>query len=150
LKGCRLQTLSNSPSTAANGGGRGTHDALVVSLDEVQANFARYGLLDEQVRFLPGWFRDTLATAPIERLAVLRLDGDMYESTIVALRALYPRLSRGGFVIVDDYALDRCRQAVNDFRAEEGIEDRIVPIDGTGVYWRCDSWPRTAHRTRGR
>jgi O-methyltransferase len=57
---------------------------LAVSLDEVKANFRRYGLLDEQVRFLVGWFRDTLPSAPIERLAVLRLDGDMYESTMVA------------------------------------------------------------------
>ena len=78
---------------------------LAVSLDEVKANFGRYGLLDDQVRFLPGWFRDTLPTAPIERLAVLRLDGDLYESTIVALESLYPKLSPGGFVVVDDYAL---------------------------------------------
>jgi O-methyltransferase len=55
------------------------------------------------VRFLPGWFRETLPSAPIKRLAVLRLEGDLYESTIVALDALYPKLSPGGFAIVDDY-----------------------------------------------
>jgi O-methyltransferase len=53
-----------------------TRGELAVPLEEVQANFARYGLLDERVRFLAGWFADTQPTAPIERLAVLRLDGD--------------------------------------------------------------------------
>ena len=56
-------------------------------------NFRRYDLLDEQVEFLPGWFRETLPNAPVKQLALLRIDGDMYESTIVTLRSLYPRLS---------------------------------------------------------
>ena len=87
------------------------------SLDTVQANFRRYGLLDDRVKFLPGWFRDTLPVAPVERIAVLRLDGDMYESTHLALTHLYPKLSSGGFLIVDDYgALPNCRRAVEDFR----------------------------------
>ena len=115
-------------------------EVLAVSLDEVKANFARYQLLDDQVRFLPGWFRDTLPPAPIERLAVLRLDGDLYESTMDALTALYPKLSVGGYVIVDDYgAMASCRRAVEDFRAEQGITDRVEPIDWTGVYWRRSS-----------
>jgi O-methyltransferase len=109
---------------------------LAVSVDDVRANFERYGLLDDQVHFLPGWFADTLPTAPIERLAVLRLDGDMYGSTIDPLRHLYPKLSSGGFVIVDDYSLPGCRQAVDEYRAEHGIEDQLVRIDWTAVYWR--------------
>src|SRR4029077_10071518 len=76
---------------------------LAVTLERVRENFRRYGLLDDQVRLLPGWFRDTLPAAPIERLAVLRLDGDLYESTIRALESLYYRLSVGGYIIVDDY-----------------------------------------------
>jgi O-methyltransferase len=104
---------------------------------EVRANFDRYGLLDEQVRFLPGWFKDTLADAPIDRISVLRLDGDLYESTIQALDALYPRLSSGGFCIIDDYyALKACEQAVTDYREKYGISAEIVEIDGTGVLWR--------------
>ena len=114
-----------------------TEDDLAVSLDVVKRNFERYGLLDEQVRFLVGSFADTLPSAPIERLAVLRLDGDMYESTIVALRALYPKLSVGGYVIVDDYgAVSGCEQAVDDFWIEEGIDADMKPIDWTGVYWQ--------------
>jgi O-methyltransferase len=110
---------------------------LAVSLDQVKANFSRYGLLDERVRFLKGWFKDTLPTAPIERLAILRLDGDMYSSTMDALVSLYPKLSRGGFAIIDDFgAVEACRKAVTDFRASNKINDPIAPIDWAGVYWR--------------
>jgi hypothetical protein len=110
---------------------------LAVPLERVQDNFRRYGLLDDQVRFLKGWFRDTLPTAPIDRLAILRLDGDLYESTIQALESLYQKLSVGGFVIVDDYGnVAACRQAVHDFRTEHGITDPIQPIDWGGVFWR--------------
>ena len=78
-------------------------EQLKVSLDEGKSNFARFGLLDEQVRFLQGWFKDTLPTAPINKLAILRMDGDLYNSTMDALTNLYDKLSPGGYVIVDDY-----------------------------------------------
>jgi O-methyltransferase len=110
---------------------------LAVPLEEVQANFARYGLLDDQVVFLKGWFRDTLPSAPIERIAVMRLDGDLYESTMDALDALYDRLSPGGIVIVDDYgAIESCRAAVEDFRRGRGIGEPITRIDASGVHWQ--------------
>jgi O-methyltransferase len=122
-------------------------DELRVSRPQVESHFDRYGLLDDRVRFLEGWFRDTLPAAPIERLAVLRLDGDMYESTIDALTHLYPKLSEGGFLIVDDYgAIPSCRRAVHDYRDAHGITDEIVPIDWTGVYWRHSRpQPRPRH-----
>ena len=114
-----------------------TKEHLAISVEQVRANFARYGLLDDRVRFLEGWFKDTLPTAPIEQLAVMRLDGDMYESTIQALDALYPKLSVGGFVIIDDYGdIVSARQATEDFRSAHGIDDPIVAIDHAGVYWR--------------
>jgi O-methyltransferase len=114
-----------------------TIDFLAVSLEQVKANFERYGLLDDNVRFLPGWFRDTLPDAPVDQLALIRLDGDMYESTMVALDSLYPKLSPGGFVVVDDYgAIPGCKLAVDDFRAAHGIEAALEQIDWTGVYWR--------------
>jgi hypothetical protein len=112
------------------------NDVFAVSIEQVRENFRRYGLLDEQVEFLVGWFSDTLPTAPIEKLAVLRLDGDLYDSTTDALRTLYPKLSPGGFVIVDDYKIPSCRQAIHDYRDEHGIDDEIVPIDGESVFWR--------------
>jgi Macrocin-O-methyltransferase (TylF) len=117
---------------------------LAVTLEQVRDNFGRYGLLDEQVRFLKGWFRDTLPNAPIERLAVLRLDGDLYESTIQALEGLYDKLSVGGYIIVDDYGnVAACRQAVHDFRGRRGIDDPIRPIDWAGVCWRRSGSDRT-------
>ncbi len=110
---------------------------LAVPQTQVKANFERYGLLDDQVRFVPGWFKDTLQDAPIERISVLRLDGDLYESTIQALDALYPRLSSGGYCIIDDYhAIAACRQAVTDYRSQHGVTAEIEEIDGTGVLWR--------------
>ncbi|RMH70233.1 MAG: macrocin O-methyltransferase [Actinomyces sp.] len=115
-------------------------EVLAVDADTVRANFARYGLLDERVCFLEGWFADTLPDAPIERVAVLRLDGDMYASTLDALDALYDRVSVGGFVVVDDYgAWPSCRAAVDDFRAAHGIHDELVAVDWTGVHWRRSS-----------
>jgi hypothetical protein len=118
-----------------------TYADLAVSIDEVKRNFEKYGLLDDQVMFLKGWFKDTLPDAPIGRLAILRLDGDMYESTMDALQHLYGKLSPRGFVIVDDYrVVDGCRQAVDDFRAARGIEDAIVEIDGVGIYWQKTAW----------
>ena len=113
-----------------------TYDELRISLEQVQANFKAYGLLDDQVRFLKGWFKDTMPSAPIEKLAVLRLDGDMYESTIQVLEPLYDKLSPGGFLIVDDYALPGCRKAVEDFRTARSIAEPIETIDDIGAFWR--------------
>jgi O-methyltransferase len=112
-------------------------DFQAVSLEEVKANFDKYGLLDGQVQFLKGWFKDTLPSAPVERLALLRLDGVSYEATTEALTSLYQKLSVGGFVIVDDYeCAHEARQAVDDFRRDHGISDPLVPVDWTCVYWR--------------
>ena len=110
---------------------------LAVSQQEVEDNFRKYGLLDEQVVFLKGWFKDTLPNAPSDCFSVIRLDGDMYESTTDGLAHLYPKLSPGGYCVIDDYgALDSCRAAVEDYRKEHRIETPIHEIDWTGVYWR--------------
>jgi O-methyltransferase len=104
---------------------------------EVRASFARYGLLDDQVRFLPGWFRDTLPHAPIARLAVMRLDGDYYESTMDALRHLYPKLSVGGYAIIDDYGVPvGCRRAVDEYRSAHAIDEPFVWVNANTVYWQ--------------
>jgi hypothetical protein len=109
---------------------------FTVTLEAVKANFARYGLLDDQTVFLKGFFKDTLPAAPVKEVAVLRLDGDLYESTRDGLSHLYGKLSRGGALIADDYFLfDGQRQAIDEYRAQHGITDPIVRIDHFGGYW---------------
>jgi len=110
---------------------------LAISLEQVKANFDTYGLLDDRVQFLKGWFKDTLPKAPLKQLAVVRLDGDMYESTMDGLTSLYPKLSVGGYVIVDDYgAVPACAKAVKDYRKQHDISDAIEGIDWSGVFWK--------------
>ncbi len=115
-----------------------TYGELAVSRAQVEDNFRRYGLLDERVVFLEGWFKDTLPAAPIERLAVLRLDGDMFASTMQALDALYHKVSAGGFVIIDDYFLGPCARAVDEFRQRHRIASPLLPIDGCAVWWTVE------------
>ncbi len=112
------------------------HPDLAVSQDAVQANLARFGLLGPHIRFLRGWFSDTLPVAPVEKLALLRLDGDSFGATTLALDHLYHKLSVGGFLIVDDYTIPDCRAAVTAFRDRCGVTERIQRIDWMGVYWR--------------
>jgi hypothetical protein len=115
---------------------RAHYPMLAVGLDEVKRTLDSYGLLDSRVRFLEGWFKDTLASAPVDRLALLRLDGDLYESTMDALTALYDKVTPGGYVIVDDLVVPTCKQAVDEFRAARRIVEPITMIDWTGGYWR--------------
>jgi hypothetical protein len=112
------------------------HAELAVSRGQVESNFRAYGLLDERVRFLEGWFKDTLPDAPITRLAILRLDGDLYESTIQVLNTMYAKLGVGGFLIVDDFGIAPCRAAVEDFRRSNAINEPILEIGEMGAYWR--------------
>lgn len=127
----------NPEKYPADKGDRFWSHSLDVSIDAVKANFRRYGLLDERVKFLVGFFSETIPSAPIDSLAVLRLDGDMYESTYVVLEQLYPKLSQGGYVIIDDYGcVPTCKQATEDFRAAQGITKRIQRVDGSVIFWQ--------------
>lgn len=110
---------------------------LAIDLETVQDLFQRYDLSLERVRFLKGWFKDTLPNADIDALSLLRLDGDLYESTMDTLIPLYGKVSSGGFVVIDDYgAFPPCRKAVDDFRERNGIKAPLHRIDWTGAYWR--------------
>lgn len=115
---------------------------LAVPRAEVERNFSRYGLLDDRVVMVEGLFKHTLPALRHRRFALIRLDGDMYESTMDALDALYDTVPAGGFVVIDDYEIPVCRQAVTDFRARRGILDPLVRTDWTGVWWRKTGWTR--------
>jgi hypothetical protein len=109
---------------------------LAVDSDDVRANFRRYGLLDDQVEFVEGWFRDTLPELRGHQWAVIRLDGDLYESTMDALENLYDGLQPGGWLIVDDHNIIACRQAIADFRSTHNIDDSVIEIDWAGICWQ--------------
>lgn len=108
---------------------------LSASEAEVRANFGRYLVPLEGVEFVSGYFQDTMPTLDVDQLAILRLDGDMYESTAVVLANLYDRVSPGGFVIVDDWTLP-ARKAVEDFLSTRAEHPTVVDIDGSSVYFR--------------
>lgn len=115
------------------------HDDATLSISQthVRKAFEQYGLLDDGVRFIEGWFSETLPTLSGTPWAVVRLDGDQYQSTMDSIFNLYPDLSPGGFLIVDDYnTFEACRRAVTEYRNANGITDPIVNIDLDGVYWR--------------
>ena len=125
------------PQNASDGWDMSHIELLRVSLPQVKQNIARFGLLDEQIRFLKGWFSETLPTAPIKKLAILRLDGDLYHSTMDSLMNLYDKLSPGGYVIVDDYySWPGCRRAVDEFLANRRLQPDIQQIDHTCAYWK--------------
>jgi hypothetical protein len=103
----------------------------------VYDNVSSYGLLDDNVKFVKGYFSDTMTKIPVDKLAVLRLDGDMYSSTIQVLEAMYDKLSVGGYIIIDDYnSHPNCRTAVTDFREKRNILTEIKVIDCCGAYWK--------------
>lgn len=124
------------PDKYPHDAGDKTCGLLNISLEQVKSNFAKYDLLDHQVCFLQGWFKNTLPTLAVNQLALIRLDGDMYGSTTEALTHLYPKLSSGGYCIVDDYSNGPCRRAVADYRLQHKIAEEIVEVDWTGIYWK--------------
>ncbi|NDB36190.1 MAG: hypothetical protein EB023_12825 [Flavobacteriia bacterium] len=83
-----------------------------------------------------GWFQKTLTPWPTESISILRLDGDWYESTKICLENLYPALSRGGAVLMDDYfCWEGCRKACDEYREQHNITAKIVRIDLDSGYW---------------
>ncbi|MBF8278216.1 MAG: putative O-methyltransferase, partial [Candidatus Brocadiaceae bacterium] len=113
------------------------YEGFAINIETVKNNFRRFDLLDERVKFIPGWFKDTLRKAPVEKLALLRIDADMYESTIEALSALYPKLESGGYLIVDDYGFfPPCKYAVDAYRTRHKITEPITWVDESAIYWK--------------
>ena len=112
---------------------------LSIPLEKVMGYFARFGC-ENGIRFVPGFFQETMPQLRGRRWSIVRLDGDTYEATWVTLETLYPGLSAGGHLIVDDYgALEVCRHAVDDFRRERGITEPLEEVDWTAVRWRKES-----------
>ena len=125
--------------SADNGDNHHTlHSFLAVSLEQVKTNFERYNLLNGRAVFAKGFFRDTMPELvnEIDKIALLRLDGDMYESTIDVLNYMYPKVSIGGYIIVDDWKLPNCRAAIEDYTKANNFTPNTIVIDGSSVYWK--------------
>jgi hypothetical protein len=117
---------------------------LSIPVEEVKASFERLGLGDG-VRFVPGFFAQTMPRLRGRRWSLVRLDGDSYEATRDCLDALYPGLAKGGYLVVDDYgAIEVCRRAVEEYRRDHGIAEPLEQVDWTCVRWRRESEPGPA------
>ena len=118
------------------------------AVKEVKKNFRLYNLLTDNVIFVEGFFEKTLPNLDIESLAVLRVDGDMYSSTIQVLESLYDKVSNNGLIILDDFpevthGAYRAKKAALDFRLKRGIDSPIIRIDECSAYWQKeenDNW----------
>lgn len=91
----------------------------------------------DKMRICKGWFQDVLPKRSGETppIAVLRLDGDWYESTMICLEYLYPKLSIGGYLIIDDYGYwEGCKRAVDEYFSKRNFLPEINIIDDTGVF----------------
>lgn len=126
-----------APKDEEDGSDLSQVDYLKVSLDQVKSYFEKFDLLDDQVGFIKGWFCDSLPNAPVEELSILRLDGDLYSSTMDSLQNLYHKVNKGGYVIVDDYhSWPECQRAITEFLEQNSILPDIMEIDGSAVYWK--------------
>lgn len=121
-------------------------DFLAVPLEEVKATFVKFGL-EQGVNFVPGFFQETLPSLSGHQWSIVRLDGDTYEAIWTGMESLYDGLSPGGYLIVDDYlSLDRCREAIDEYRLRHGISEPIEEVDWTCVRWRKESQSAPAKR----
>jgi len=117
-------------------------DYLAPTLAEVRGFFERFGF-DQGVEFVPGFFEETLAGLGDRSWSLVRVDADTYKATRIALDALYPGLSIGGYLVVDDYfhpyIPTSCKLAVDEFREEHGITEPIEQIDWNSGRWRRET-----------
>lgn len=111
-------------------------DELLPDLNHVREAFSRFDLFDDRVHFLQGHLRDTLSDAPIKKVALLRIGRGQGAEAADALDALYPKVTIGGFVVIEGYDDEACRQAVDEFRSRRGIDDQLERVDHTTVAWR--------------
>lgn len=115
-----------------------------VHMCEAEIGFVRELLFDKlnfpesRARLYQGWFQDTIPQLGNDpsQIAVLRLDGDWYDSTKICLNHLYDRVPSGGLIILDDYfAWEGCKVATDEFRDARGITDKLIQVDNACAYW---------------
>ena len=106
------------------------------TIEQVTTNFKNYGVLDDNVIFVKGFFEESLKNTNIDSLSLLRADGDLYTSTWPILEHMYPKLSSNGHCIIDDYFWAPCKKAVTDYRNNMNVKEKLMPIDYASVFWQ--------------
>lgn len=110
----------------------------VCTRKQIDEHMKQWGIDASLIRYHEGWFQDVLPQCTIGDIAFLRLDADLYESTLCCLRSLYDRVSPGGVVFIDDWKMKGCKQAVLDYMSQTGTrmpEPVAVPGGGGPVFW---------------
>lgn len=112
---------------------------LIAPLSEVREAFEKFDVLEKTI-FVPGWFNESLLELNIEKIAVLRLDNDYYESTLLTIEKFYPKVPIGGWIIIDDYdCVPGATTAINHFREKYKIKEQMYRMNKTsetGIYWQ--------------
>lgn len=109
----------------------------VAGLHHVKSLLWDYQVPKEKVRIIKGWFKDTVPKTNIDKIAILRLDGDWYESTKICLEHLYDKVSPGGYIIIDDYGhWQGCKKAVDEFIKKKGLNIELNKTDYTERWWK--------------
>lgn len=102
----------------------------ICSLEQVKKNLSLTGYPEDYLHFLKGDVAVTLKENLPEKISLLRLDTDWYESTKIELEVLYPRLVFGGVLILDDYGYWRgARKATDDYFSSIGINPKFEPME---------------------
>lgn len=114
-----------------------TSGVSIGTAESVRNHLKIWGFNPDDYKFHKGWFQHVLPDTTIGPIALLRLDGDLYESTKVCLEYLYPKVVKGGIVIIDDYALLGCREAVDEYLESNNLKPLIYsPTDYESVCWQ--------------
>lgn len=138
-------------STREDNDGWAAMGLLRVPQEAVQKNFQKYGLLDDQVQFHKGFFRNSLPVVrqvfkeKRSKISLLRLDGDMYESTMDIFFNLAEFLSPGACIVVDDYCIAECKKAVHQFLNMHDLSPKIHIIDWCGAFFCLDEMVAVDH-----
>jgi hypothetical protein len=103
----------------------------------VREALRRVGAKMERVRIIPGWFQDTFPLVTAEKIALLNIDADWYESVKLCLDTFYDRVVPGGFISIDDYGhWPGCKRAVDEFLHQRGISIELRSVDYTARWFQ--------------
>jgi O-methyltransferase/8-demethyl-8-(2,3-dimethoxy-alpha-L-rhamnosyl)tetracenomycin-C 4'-O-methyltransferase len=110
---------------------------IETNYDEVKNNLKHFGCYDDKIILLKGWFNNEFPFDNINTISLLRLDCDYYYPTKICLEKLYNKISKGGFIILDEYYLEFMgeKNAVDEFRSKNNITSKLIPVDNNIAYW---------------